>query len=145
MASEVVVKKEKDADAGPTSAAGSEYSGPTEGEFEARFIELMKQFPKGVSNSMLTSDMPATSGNVKANVINRLLSQVCQKVKRTELLEFVLSSLHSQGKIDVLKQKGAPNDLLYKLKVSGPQLRGADNEERVIAKIVQEAGNMGIW
>lgn len=48
-----------------------------------------------------------------------------------------------QGKIDILK-KGT--ELIYKLKVAPLQAsKCADNEERVVLKIVEEAGNVGIW
>lgn len=47
-----------------------------------------------------------------------------------------------QGRLDLFKQKN--NELTYRLKDKGSN-KGADVEEKVVYKIVEEAGNKGIW
>ena len=52
-------------------------------------------------------------------------------------------SFSFQGKVDLFKQN---NELLYRLKdVSASKVKGVDVEEKVVYKIVEEAGNKGIW
>ena len=49
-----------------------------------------------------------------------------------------------QGKIDLFRQN---NELSYRLKdtSSAGKIKGADVEEKVVYKIVEESGNKGIW
>jgi len=92
--------------------------------FEKRIIELAKQFPKGIPDKIVQSDMPEISGAERAQAINNLLSL---------------------GLVDLYKQG---NDLLYKVKTqrSEPvQMKDADSEEKVVFDIIGEAGNKGIW
>lgn len=74
MAEKVVIKKEKvdEPRSGPSDAS----DGPAEAEIEARMIELMTQFPKGINDKILETDMPKVDKKITVNILNRLLSQV---------------------------------------------------------------------
>jgi len=91
---------------------------------ENRILELCQQFPKGITDKVLQSDQPHVDTKQRLHAFQRLLSQ---------------------SKLDLLKQKD--NTLLYKLKdpESAKKVQGADNEEKLIYQIIQEAGNKGIW
>lgn len=75
MADNIVIKKEKidEPKAGPSV---DEFDTVSEAEIEARIIELMKEFPKGVNDKILQTDMPNLDPKVKVSILNRLLSQV---------------------------------------------------------------------
>jgi len=90
-------------------------------EIETRIVQLCQQFPKGVLDKVLENDMPGVN---RVPAINRLLNQ---------------------GKINVLRSKN--KELLYILndKAANIKLKGGEVEERVVFKIIEEAGNKGIW
>ena len=71
MAQKVVIKKEKidEPKPGPSVAVD-------ETEIEARILEMLAEFPKGISDKMLDTDMPNVDKQVRVNILNRLLSQV---------------------------------------------------------------------
>lgn len=56
----------------------------------------------------------------------------------------IINKLITQGYLDIFESGGT---LLYKLKDSSKaeKLKGADNEEKVVYGIIEEAGNKGIW
>ena len=72
MADAIVIKKEKVDE--PKS--GSSASAVNEAEIEARMLELMKEFPKGINDKILQNDMPELDPKLKVSILNRLLSQV---------------------------------------------------------------------
>lgn len=72
MAANVVIKQEKNAEVGPSSSGDV----PTEAEAEARIMELLKQFPKGITDKVLTNDMPNLPKVVIVNLFNKLLTKV---------------------------------------------------------------------
>lgn len=75
MASPVVIKKEKVDEPRPSPSADAG-EGQTEAEIECRMIELMGEFPKGINDKILETDMPNVDKKVKVAILNRLLSQV---------------------------------------------------------------------
>ncbi|XP_026682972.1 DNA-directed RNA polymerase III subunit RPC6-like [Diaphorina citri] len=56
----------------------------------------------------------------------------------------IFNKLIAQGLLDLFNQGG---NLLYKVKdpVTNEKLKDSDNEEKVVYKIIEEAGNKGIW
>lgn len=56
----------------------------------------------------------------------------------------IINKLLSQGHFDLFKQGGS---LLYRLKDPSKAkiAKGADNEEKIVYTIIEEAGNKGIW
>ncbi|XP_076235170.1 RNA polymerase III subunit F isoform X2 [Calliopsis andreniformis] len=56
----------------------------------------------------------------------------------------IINKLLSQGQLDLFKQGGS---LLYRLKDPSKAkiAKGADNEEKIVYSIIEEAGNKGIW
>uniref|UniRef100_V5H108 DNA-directed RNA polymerase III subunit RPC6 n=1 Tax=Ixodes ricinus TaxID=34613 RepID=V5H108_IXORI len=87
---------------------------------------------------------------------NRALQMPTQRESRTKSSNYTspnvepvtraeaFNKLLGQGKIEILKQK---NQLLYRLKdpEADKKCKGSDREEKVVYKIVEEAGNKGIW
>ncbi|XP_049784270.1 DNA-directed RNA polymerase III subunit RPC6 isoform X1 [Schistocerca cancellata] len=92
-------------------------------EVEHRIIALAQKIPKGISDKDIQNEMPDLQPQQRATVINKLLAQ---------------------GFFDLFNQKGT---LLYKLKdpSKNQNVKGADNEEKVVYRIIEEAGNKGIW
>lgn len=90
-------------------------------EVEHKIIELCTANPAGITDKLV--QMHVTDVKMRAEAFNKLLGQ---------------------GKIEILKQK---NQLLYRLKdpESDKKCKGSDREEKVVYKIVEEAGNKGIW
>lgn len=89
--------------------------------FVCRIISLAQARPKGISDKDLANEMPDLQPAQRAQVINNLLSQ---------------------GYFDLFKQRGS---LVYRLKDPTKVAKGADNEEKIVYKIIEEAGNKGIW
>lgn len=90
---------------------------------EQKIIALAQARPKGISDKDLTTEMPDLQPIQRAQIINKLLSQ---------------------GFFDLFKQGGS---LLYRLKDPSKAkiAKGADNEEKIVYTIIEEAGNKGIW
>ncbi|XP_034941134.1 probable DNA-directed RNA polymerase III subunit RPC6 [Chelonus insularis] len=95
----------------------------TSSTVEQKIIALAQGKPKGISGADISKEIPDLSPGQLAAALNKLLSQ---------------------GQV-TLFQKGSV--LLYKLnEVSKTQpLKGADNEEKIVYSIIEEAGNKGIW
>ncbi|KAH0953358.1 hypothetical protein HN011_004278 [Eciton burchellii] len=87
---------------------------------EQKIITLAQSKPKGISDKDLTVIMPDLQPIQRAHIINNLLSK---------------------GYFDLFKQGGS---LFYRLKDPKKLAKGADNEEKIIYKIIQESGNEGI-
>lgn len=92
-------------------------------ELESRIIQLCKDNSSGITDKLIKTEMPHADTGQVVTAINRLLSQ---------------------GKVEILK-KG--KQLLYKLKdpEAAKKVKGADNEEKLVYQIIEEAGNKGIW
>ena len=99
----------------PSTSGGS--------EVEHRIIALAKASPKGISDKDLQKEIPDLKPQQRASIINKLLAQ---------------------GYFDLFNQSGT---LLYKLKdpSRAQKVKGADNEEKIVYSIIEEAGNKGIW
>ncbi|KRT79798.1 hypothetical protein AMK59_7597, partial [Oryctes borbonicus] len=89
---------------------------------ENRIIDLTKSKPDGVTNNDIKNDIPDTPPDVWIETVNKLLKN---------------------GTLELFQDK---SQLLYKYKDPSKKTvnKGADNEERVVYKIIEEAGNKGI-
>ncbi|KAL1514296.1 hypothetical protein ABEB36_003575 [Hypothenemus hampei] len=90
---------------------------------ESHIIELAKQRPEGISNKDLKENMPQLDLPELTGVINKLLKG---------------------GVLELFKSN---EELLYKYKDPSKKTtaKGSDNEEKVVYRIIEEAGNKGIW
>ncbi|XP_011504352.1 PREDICTED: probable DNA-directed RNA polymerase III subunit RPC6 [Ceratosolen solmsi marchali] len=88
-----------------------------------KIINLAQLKPKGISDKDISIEMPDLQPIQKAQAINKLLAQ---------------------GFFDLFKQG---ETLLYKLKdpSKARTAKGADNEEKIVYTIIEDAGNKGIW
>ncbi|XP_076360581.1 RNA polymerase III subunit F [Tachypleus tridentatus] len=104
------------------SASGKEVS-VAEIDLETRIIQLCQQNPNGITDKLMQAEIPGTTVKERAHGLNRLLSQ---------------------DRLEVLKQG---KQLLYRLKTSdsSQKVKGADNEEKIVFQIIEDAGNKGIW
>lgn len=92
-------------------------------DVEKRIVELMKKFPKGITDHDIQLEVPELLAEDRVKLINGLLSR---------------------GLLDLFNQG---NKLLYKYKEPKrtESVKGADNEEKVVYSIIETAGNKGIW
>jgi len=89
---------------------------------EAQIIELVTSFPQGVGDKVLISNMPYVDPKARAQAINKLLVE---------------------EKIDLFKSS---EGLLYRLKSpSKAATISGDQEEKIVFRIVENAGNLGSW
>ncbi|XP_057373452.1 DNA-directed RNA polymerase III subunit RPC6-like [Daphnia carinata] len=123
MAPPVVIKKEKVDEPRPSSSADAG-EGQTEAEIERRMLELMGEFPKGINDKILETDMPNVDKKVKVAILNRLLSQEKVNIFRAAVTKELFWCLKQQ-----------PTS----------KLKGVDSEEKIVMRIIEEAGNKGIW
>jgi len=91
-------------------------------EFCDSIIHLCQQFPEGINDKVILNQLPNLDPRVRAKCINKLLVA---------------------GKLDLFK---SADGLLYKAKspTQATNIRG-DQEEKIVFKIVETAGNLGIW
>ncbi|KAK0087247.1 hypothetical protein PV325_001403 [Microctonus aethiopoides] len=101
-------------------ASTSDDNAETIGE---KLIALAQGKPNGISDADISKQFPDLQPKQKAIIINKLLSQ---------------------GQIALFKQG---NSLLYRFKdpSKGQGVKGADNEEKIVYSIIEQAGNEGIW
>ena len=96
-------------------------------EISERIIGLCKDFPQGLSDKVLQNDMPDVDPKARVSAINTLLNS---------------------GKIDLLQASAqSGGGLLYRLRnpnSKASNLRG-DQEEKLVYRIIEEAGNKGTW
>ncbi|GAB1866150.1 DNA-directed RNA polymerase III subunit RPC6 [Camponotus japonicus] len=91
---------------------------------EQKIIALAQARPnKGISDKDLAIEIPDLRPDQRAQIINKLLKQECFELYNN-------------------KQTGV---LSYRLRDPTKIVKGADNEEKVVYKIIEEAGNKGIW
>ncbi|XP_060531084.1 probable DNA-directed RNA polymerase III subunit RPC6 [Cylas formicarius] len=93
------------------------------GAVENQLLELAKSKPEGVSNKDLKDHLPDVPLADITRIINKCL--------RSGILELFQTK----------------DSLLYKYKDPSQKVasKGADSEEKVVYKIIEEAGNKGIW
>ncbi|CAK1550518.1 unnamed protein product [Leptosia nina] len=98
-------------------------SAKSEDAIQDKIINAIKKIPKGISAAQMAAVVPELSSAELVGAINKLLQQ---------------------GLIDLYKQNGT---LIYKLKNQSTQqiVKGADNEEKVVYNLIEEAANKGIW
>ncbi|ESO85370.1 hypothetical protein LOTGIDRAFT_183760 [Lottia gigantea] len=98
---------------------------PIEGvDLETRILNLCHEKPGGINEDIIKQDMPQFDVKQRVTAINRLLST---------------------GKLEIFK---SGTKLIYKLKdgqSSNSQMKGADNQEKLVYQIIKEAENKGIW
>ena len=96
----------------------------TADEIGERIATLCKDFPQGLSDKVLQNDMPDVDAKLRALAINQLLNS---------------------GKIDLFTSSET-GGLLYRLRGSSKaaNVRG-DQEEKIVFRIIEEAGNKGTW
>lgn len=89
---------------------------------EQALIDLLKNAPKGLVDADIQIGLPELSTPDRVKLVNGLLAK---------------------GLLDLFNQGG---NLVYKYKEpTASHAKGADNEEKVIMRIIEEAGNKGIW
>ncbi|XP_045776156.1 probable DNA-directed RNA polymerase III subunit RPC6 [Maniola jurtina] len=88
-----------------------------------KILNAAKKNPKGMSDKDIAAAVPGLSSAELVTAINKLLQQ---------------------GLFDLYNQGGS---LIYRLKnqASKQAIKGADNEEKVVYNLIEEAGNKGIW
>ena len=93
-----------------------------------RILALCKEVPGGVSDKVLQTAMPEIDNRSRAEAINTLLTS---------------------GKIDLFKS--AEKGLLYRFREVGTAAgavggaKGEGAEEKLVYRIIEEAGNKGTW
>lgn len=89
----------------------------------SRIVDLARSKPKGISDKDISSEMPELQPADKVAIMNNLLRKG-------------MFSLFQQGET-----------LLYKLNdlSKASTVKGDGNEEKMVFKIIEEAGNKGIW
>ena len=88
----------------------------------SKIMELVTEFPQGVSDKVFIANMPTVSSKARQMVVNKLL--------RAEKLELI------NGKDGLLYRKIEPS--------KAGSIAG-DIEEKVVYKIIEESGNVGVW
>lgn len=103
--------------------AGTSSSSGSADNVEEKVVGLMKKFSKGITDHDIQLEIPELVPEERVKLINKLLSQ---------------------GRLDLYNQGGK---LLYKFKElkSTENVKGADNEEKIVYSIIEAAGNKGIW
>lgn len=98
-------------------------AGSSSSEMEEKLVQMIKRFPKGITDHDIQIEVPDLTPEQRVKLINELLSQGC------------LDLFHQGGK------------LIYKYKEPGKveNVKGADNEEKVVYSIIEAVGNKGIW
>ncbi|XP_071524620.1 DNA-directed RNA polymerase III subunit RPC6 isoform X1 [Panulirus ornatus] len=91
---------------------------------EQRVIQLCGEFKQGITYQIIQNDMPELKLSEIVTVINRLLAN---------------------SRIDMLKKN--EDELVFKLRDPGSlhRIKGAEPEEQVVYKIIEECGTQGIW
>lgn len=94
------------------------------GEVGQRILQLCAEFKEGITVKIIQNDMPNLDQREIVNTINKLLSK---------------------SLIDLLKK--GDKEHVFKLRDPGSlhRVKGADPEEQMVYKIIEECGNVGIW
>ncbi|XP_023339940.1 DNA-directed RNA polymerase III subunit RPC6 [Eurytemora carolleeae] len=91
-------------------------------DFCAKISALCEEMPDGINDKVIQNELPTLDPRIRAQCINRLLVA---------------------GKIDLFK---STDGLMYKFKAPtrATNIRG-DQEEKIVFKIIETSGNLGIW
>lgn len=92
-------------------------------DLEERVVQLCKENPKGITDQLISQDLPNIPPQQRVTAINRLLSM---------------------GRIELLKS-GAQLLYRYKDAQAAAKTKGFDLQEKLVYQIIEEAGNKGIW
>lgn len=97
--------------------------------------------------------MPDLTVEQRVGILNKFITEVglfflnkrSDNIPHFLIIYFFYIVSYVKGLIDIYKQPGGK--IIYKIKTTTnvESLRGADNEEKVVYRIVEEAGNKGIW
>lgn len=92
-------------------------------ELEGRILAICANHVNGVSDKTVQEQEPDIQPQQRIAAINRLLTM---------------------GKIEVLK---GSSGLVYRLKTASAisQLKGVDNQEKLVFQVIESVGNKGIW
>lgn len=95
------------------------------------------------SDDVITEKIVNAAKNNHRGVSAKDISAAVPELSSAELVA-AINKLLQQGLLDLYKQG---NTLLYKFKnqSSKAAIKGADNEEKVVFNLIEEAGNKGIW
>ena len=88
----------------------------------SKIMELVTEFPQGVSDKVLIANMPTVDPKARMVVVNKLLM-----AEKLDLFN---------GKDGVLYRKREPS--------KAGSIAG-DQEEKVVYKIIEGSGNVGVW
>ncbi|XP_047474487.1 DNA-directed RNA polymerase III subunit RPC6-like [Penaeus chinensis] len=93
-------------------------------EVEQRVLQLCGEFKQGITYQIIQNDMPTLKLQQIVEIINKLLAT---------------------SRIDMLKKDD--DVLVFKLRDPGSlhRVKGAEPEEQVVYKIIEESGTQGIW
>ncbi|XP_042887713.1 DNA-directed RNA polymerase III subunit RPC6-like [Penaeus japonicus] len=93
-------------------------------EVEQRVLQLCGEFKQGITYQIIQNDMPTLKLQQIVEIINKLLAA---------------------SRIDMLKKDD--DVLVFKLRDPGSlhRVKGAEPEEQVVYKIIEESGTQGIW
>lgn len=93
-------------------------------EVEQRVLQLCGEFKQGITYQIIQNDMPTLKLQHIVEIINKLLAT---------------------SRIDMLKKDD--DVLVFKLRDPGSlhRVKGAEPEEQVVYKIIEESGTQGIW
>ncbi|XP_022121326.1 probable DNA-directed RNA polymerase III subunit RPC6 [Pieris rapae] len=88
-----------------------------------QILNAVRKNSKGISATEMAAEVPELPSAELVGAINKLLQQ---------------------GYLDIYKQDGV---LIYKIKNQSSKqvVKGADNEEKVVYNLIEEAANKGIW
>lgn len=88
-----------------------------------KILNLARKSSKGITDKDIIAEIPGISSVELVTALNDLLKQ---------------------ERFDLFNQNGS---LIYKLKTQTNKhaIKGADNEEKVVYNLIEEAGNKGIW
>ena len=131
MSAEVKVKQE------PTPSS----------EAQSRILSLCRQFPSGVSDKTLRSSMSDVDNADRANAINKLLHagkiDLFKSAEKGLLYRIRGGNAGASG--GGTSSNGGGEDKAGKDKSGPPKSIRGDAEEKLVYRIVQEAGNKGTW
>lgn len=110
---------------------------------EERLLEMAKSQPNGICNDDIKQHMPNVSLPKITAVINKCLKNGYFSIVWTKYIDFSFQMFFCRSFVLFKTQ----DNLYYKYKdpTTKTVAKGADTEEKVVYKIIEEAGNKGIW